>query len=91
MQKHSKILNLTGNLVILAPPIAMTFTRVILRVQTETVLFVCATVDPVTFINTLVTIYYVLAGILDTSQSTEANAQVTVNNTFKFSQLDCLT
>jgi len=37
MQKHSKILNLTGNLVILAPPIAMTFTRVILRVQTETV------------------------------------------------------
>jgi hypothetical protein len=52
-------------------------------------IFATATDDPVTSINTLVTAYYGLAGSLDTSQSTEANAQVTVNNTFKFSELTC--
>ena len=44
---------LTGNSVIPAPHIVMSFTRVILRVQTETV---CATDDPVTSINTSVTV-----------------------------------
>ncbi len=52
-------------------------------------IFACATDDPLTSINTSVTTYYGLAGSLDTSQSTEANAQVTVNNAFKFSQLTC--
>jgi hypothetical protein len=52
-------------------------------------IFTCATDDPVTSINTSVTAYYGLAGSLDTSQSTEANAQVTVNNAFKFSELTC--
>jgi hypothetical protein len=52
-------------------------------------IFACATDDPVTSINTSVTAYYGLAGSLDTSQSTETNAQVTVNNAFKFSQLTC--
>ena len=37
----------------------------------------------------LVTVYYGLAGSLDTLQSTETNAQVTVNNAFKFSELTC--
>src|SRR5437660_12769345 len=41
-------------------------------------IFACATDDPVTSINTSVTAYYGLAGSLDTLQSTEANAQVTV-------------
>ena len=40
-------------------------------------------------INTSVTAYYGLAGSLDTLQSTETNAQMTVNNAFKFSQLTC--
>ena len=52
-------------------------------------IFACATDDPVTSINTSVTAYYGLAGSLDTSQSIETNAQVTVNNAFKFSQLTC--
>jgi hypothetical protein len=52
-------------------------------------IFACATDDPVRSINTSVTAYYGLAGSLDTSQSTETNAQVTVNNAFKFSQLTC--
>ena len=52
-------------------------------------IFACATDDPVTSINTSVTAYYGLAGSLDTSQSTETNAQVTVNNAFKFSELTC--
>ena len=52
-------------------------------------IFACATDDPVTSINTSVTVYYGLAGSLDTSQSTETNAQVTVNNSFKFSELTC--
>ena len=43
----------------------------------------------VSAVNTSVTAYYGLAGSLDTSQSTETNAQVTVNNAFKFSQLTC--
>ena len=67
----------------------MTFTRVILRVQTENCIFACATDGPVTSINTSVAAYYGLAGSLDTSQSTETNVQVTVNNAFKFSQLTC--
>jgi len=48
-------------------------------------IFACATDDPVTSINTSVTAYYGLVGSLDTLQSTETNAQVTVNNAFKFS------
>jgi hypothetical protein len=54
-------------------------------------IFGYATDDPVTSINTSVTAYYGLAGSLDTSQSTETNAQVTLmmNNAFKFSQLTC--
>jgi hypothetical protein len=52
-------------------------------------IFACATDDPVTSINTSVTAYYGLAGSLDTFQSIETNAQVTVNNAFKFSQLTC--
>ena len=52
-------------------------------------IFACATDDPVTSITTSVTAYYALAGSLDTLQSTETNAQVTVNNAFKFSQLTC--
>ena len=52
-------------------------------------IFACATDDPVTSINTSVTAYYGLAGSLDTLQLTETNAQVTVNNAFKFSQLTC--
>jgi hypothetical protein len=52
-------------------------------------IFACATHDPVTSINTSVTAYYGLAGSLHTSQSTETNAQVTVNNAFKFSELTC--
>jgi hypothetical protein len=52
-------------------------------------IFACATDDPVTSINTSVTAYYGLAGSLDTLQSTETNAQVTVNNAFKFSELTC--
>jgi len=76
---------LTGNLVTLAPHIAMTFTRVILRVQTETVYLHMQLTTPITSINTSVTVYCGLAGSLDTLQSTETNAQVTVNNAFKFS------
>ncbi|MFY9870347.1 MAG: hypothetical protein WAK17_11550, partial [Candidatus Nitrosopolaris sp.] len=64
---------MTGNSVILAATIAMTFTRVILRVQTENCIFACATDGPVTSINTSVAAYYGLAGSLDTSQSTETN------------------
>jgi len=52
-------------------------------------IFACATDDPVTSFNTSVTTYYGLAGSLDTLQSIETNAQVTVNNAFKFSQLTC--
>jgi hypothetical protein len=52
-------------------------------------IFACATDDPVRSINTSVTAYYGLAGSLDTLQSTETNAQVTVNNAFTFSQLTC--
>jgi hypothetical protein len=43
----------------------------------------------VSAVNTSVTAYYGLAGSLDSSQSTQANVQVTVNSAFKFSQLTC--
>ena len=80
---------MTGNSVILAPTIAMTFTRVNFTSTNGDCIFACATDDPLTSINTSVTAYYGLAGSLDTLQSTETNAQVTVNNAFKFSQLTC--
>ena len=79
---------LTGISVILAPTIAMTFTHVILLVQTETVYL---HVQPTTRLrpSTLQLQDIGLAGSLDTLQSTETNTQVTVNNAFRFSELTC--
>jgi len=49
-------------------------------------IFACGLDDPVTTVNTSVTGYYGLAGNLS-PQTTETNAQVTVNSAFQFSQL----
>jgi hypothetical protein len=51
-------------------------------------IFACQNAAGTTF-NTSVTQYFGLSGSLTSGQSTETNAQVTVNTAFQFSQLTC--